>query len=86
MDGQRLVSGSVDMGAHRESNQQLRSLTLLEGVMVTSSLRNDPTLTLINCCFVPNFALASLTLTFSGLQRNPVWHPRQKFDQQECHI
>ena len=29
-----------------ESNQQSRSLTLLGGVMVTSSLRNDPTLTL----------------------------------------
>ena len=43
-----------------ESNQQSRSLTLLGGVMVTSSLRNDPTLTLANCCFVPNFAFFTL--------------------------
>ena len=47
-----------------ESNQQSRSFTLVEGVVVTSSLHNDPTLTLPNYCFVSNFALASFTLTF----------------------
>ena len=66
-----------------ELNQQSRSLTLLAGVIVIS-LRNDPTLTLANYCFVSNFALASFTLTFWGLQSNLAWPPRQKFDQQEC--